>query len=125
MKNLEDDDTVGQIDIAEAERLRNEEGWSYRQIGDRFGVSHQAVWKALRKAGKLRYVYGDVGLAWVEPPAGLPLNPKATKLTPADVENIRRSYATGLFTQTQLAGRFGISQKMVSWIVRGERWRST
>jgi biotin operon repressor/ribosomal protein S14 len=32
--------------IAEAHRLRKR-GWTYQRIGDRFGVSHAAVWKWL------------------------------------------------------------------------------
>lgn len=46
-----------------------------------------------------------------------------TKLTPAQVTAIRSLYAAGGIRQVDLAERFGVSQRMVSRIVRQESWR--
>lgn len=47
-----------------------------------------------------------------------------SQLSDAQVAEIRRRYESGLFTQTKLASQFGITQSMVSKIVRGENWSS-
>ena len=44
------------------------------------------------------------------------------KLTDADVAQVRTMYATGAFTQRELARHFRISQSHVGRIVRGESW---
>lgn len=44
------------------------------------------------------------------------------RLSPADVEEIRTSYAAGRATQPALGQRFGITQQAVSLIVTGKRW---
>lgn len=44
------------------------------------------------------------------------------KLTPDGVERIRRSYATGKFSQRELGDIHGISQQQVSAIVTGLQW---
>lgn len=49
--------------------------------------------------------------------------PRAVVST-GDVAEIRRLYATGEFSQSQLGNRFGISQTQVGRIVRRVRWRS-
>ncbi len=46
------------------------------------------------------------------------------KLTEAKVQEIRRLYATGEWTQQQLAEKFGIAQAVVSSIVLRKIWRS-
>jgi len=45
-----------------------------------------------------------------------------TKLTPAQVAEIRARYAAGGVTQAELARRYGVVQAHVSRIVRGEVW---
>lgn len=45
------------------------------------------------------------------------------KLTDAAVGEIRRAYALGRVTQTQLAEKYGVSQKLVSDVVRREIWQ--
>ncbi len=45
------------------------------------------------------------------------------KLTNADVRNIRRLYARGIWTHLSLAQRFGISKSAVGAILRHERWK--
>lgn len=44
-----------------------------------------------------------------------------SKLSPMDVEAIRRSYAAGRETQSSIAARYAISHQAVSKIVRGDR----
>lgn len=44
-------------------------------------------------------------------------------LTERQVTQIRRAYASGAFTQTELARLYGIKQATVSNIVTGKRWR--
>ena len=39
----------GRVDVAEARRLKAE-GWTYRALGERYGVSHARVWSLLCKA---------------------------------------------------------------------------
>jgi hypothetical protein len=45
-----------------------------------------------------------------------------SKLTHQQVENIRRLYATGSYTQSVLGSQFGITRSTVGAIVRGETW---
>ena len=45
-----------------------------------------------------------------------------SKLTDKDVLKMRRMYAAGGITQAKLGRKFGISQKQVSCIIRGEQW---
>lgn len=36
----------GRVDVAEAKRLQAK-GWTYRELGERYGVSHVRVWRVL------------------------------------------------------------------------------
>lgn len=45
------------------------------------------------------------------------------KLTDAHVGSIRRAYASGLFTQAELASKFGVSDATIGAIVRREIWK--
>jgi len=45
------------------------------------------------------------------------------KLTEADVLEIRRLWATGQFTQREIAAKFGNNKQNVSVIVRGDKWK--
>jgi hypothetical protein len=47
------------------------------------------------------------------------------KLTDDDVREIRRLYATGKFSQQELARLFGVSQRMIGFIVRRKSWKHT
>jgi hypothetical protein len=47
------------------------------------------------------------------------------KLTVEQVSEIRRIYAAGGITQAALGRKFGISQAMTGYIVRGEYWRES
>jgi hypothetical protein len=44
------------------------------------------------------------------------------KLTEKDVEEIRRLYSSGLFSQTELGDEFGVAQTMISRIVLNKNW---
>lgn len=44
------------------------------------------------------------------------------KLSEDDVRNIRDTYATGRFSQKEVAAAYGVSQSSVSYIVRGKHW---
>ena len=46
-----------------------------------------------------------------------------SKLTDEQVRNIRSLYASGEFTQAELASRFSVHNVLISSIVRGERWK--
>jgi DNA invertase Pin-like site-specific DNA recombinase len=45
------------------------------------------------------------------------------KLTEDDVREIRRLYATGNFTQRELALEFGIARSAIGKIVRRQAWK--
>lgn len=45
------------------------------------------------------------------------------KLSQSEAEEIRREYASGQWTQEQLASRYGIRQPAISRVVNGLRWR--
>jgi hypothetical protein len=47
----------------------------------------------------------------------------SAKLTEDQVREIRRLYATGVFTQQELALRFGVDQRTVSEIIRRKIWK--
>lgn len=47
----------------------------------------------------------------------------SSRLTAIQVHEIRTRYATGLEPQTSLAEAFGVSQTLISSIVRGKTWR--
>lgn len=44
------------------------------------------------------------------------------KLGPSEAEEIRHLYATGFHTQNEIAKTFGVSQKTVSYVIRGLAW---
>lgn len=48
---------------------------------------------------------------------------KAAKLNDAAVREIRSRYAAGGVTQTILAHEYGVSQSLISLLVKGETWR--
>lgn len=45
----------------------------------------------------------------------------STKVSDADIEEIKRLYTTGLYTQAYLAARFGVGQDMISRYINGKR----
>lgn len=47
-----------------------------------------------------------------------------SKLTRADVANIRRVHAMGQTTQDELAETYGVRQSTISKIIRGQRWKA-
>lgn len=49
-------------------------------------------------------------------------NPRA-KVTDDNVRQIRKLYATGMYTQQQIADRYGIHQTMISCIVHRTTWK--
>lgn len=66
-----------------------------------FGKSHTLEWK-LARSGE---------------------NHHAAKLTVEDVKEIRARYADGNCTQKQLANVYGVTQCVISCIVRGKNWK--
>lgn len=44
------------------------------------------------------------------------------KLTDADVQEIRRQYATGTISQVELGRRYNVAQGHISEIVLGKQW---
>lgn len=48
---------------------------------------------------------------------------RKAKLTTIKVVQLREKYATGDYTQTELAAEFGISQPTLTKIVRGQIWK--
>jgi hypothetical protein len=46
-----------------------------------------------------------------------------SRLTEAQVSDIRKRYAVGIANQYQLAEQFGVSQQLISGIVLRKRWR--
>jgi len=44
------------------------------------------------------------------------------RLTPKQVDQIRRVYAKGAVTQQTLAAEYGVSQVQISNIIRGRSW---
>jgi hypothetical protein len=49
---------------------------------------------------------------------------KKTKLTEAQVQEIRKTYVPGQISQAEVGAMFGVSGKQVGTIVRGENWGS-
>lgn len=47
----------------------------------------------------------------------------AARLTPEQVDLIRRLYADGAGSHSQLSAQFGVSKEQIGHIVRGERWK--
>lgn len=48
---------------------------------------------------------------------------RSSKLTAAQVVELRDVYASGCVTQADVAARFGVSRALVSYIVTGKYWR--
>jgi hypothetical protein len=48
---------------------------------------------------------------------------REAKLSEGAVRHIRKLYATGKYTQTQLAEMYGVTQHTISYAVRGKSWR--
>lgn len=89
-----------------------------RKIGERFGISRQAVTDILFKR-----TWGHVDPEW-EPPKN---KSKGTahqnaKLTENDVKEIRRLSNEGM-SQRKLAAKFGVSRGTIEPIIKGETWK--
>jgi len=84
------------------------------QISDDVGRSTEVVTNVVCGRGSFE------GLGIEEPRAR---GVRSTKLTSADVDEIRKMYGTGQFTQKEIATVFGINHSAVSYIVRGKRWK--
>lgn len=58
---------------------------------------------------------------------GRKVQPRSThvnaKLSPEDVRSLRAAYATGQARQVDLAAKFGVSQRVVSLVVRNESYK--
>lgn len=54
-------------------------------------------------------------------PINNPLNDKRVKLTDQDREKIREEYATGLISQNNLAKKYGVSKRLVQFILKPEK----
>ena len=50
---------------------------------------------------------------------------RMAKLTEKKVKKVRDLYATGKYTQKQLADRFGVGQATISRILSGKSWTPT
>lgn len=63
--------------------------------------------------------------AWQQPGFVAPRgeNARRAKFTQQQAEEIRKLYATGEFTQRELAARFGVSQSPIAGIVRGKTYK--
>jgi hypothetical protein len=58
--------------------------------------------------------------------AGQPVRPPrrgGSKLSAENVAAIRQRYVTGRVTQTALAEEFGVTQSMISAVIRGKTWQ--
>ncbi len=89
-----------------------------KKIGEKFGISRQAVTDILYKR-----TWGHVDPEW-QPP-----DPKAkgkkhpfAKLTENDVKEIRRLSNEGM-SQRKLAAKFGVSRGTIEPIIKGETWK--
>lgn len=47
------------------------------------------------------------------------------KLTLEKAHNIRQTYSSGNYTQSEVGSLFGVGQQLISRIVRGERWKES
>lgn len=101
----------------QAIRAAYAEGWTQAALGKRFGVAPSVVGKIIRAE------------SWVGAPAqdGSRRRARGTatanaKLTPEIVDTIRARYAAGGVTQSKLGREYGVSQAVVSAVVRGQTW---
>lgn len=53
----------------------------------------------------------------------LGVNHRSAKLTEQDVRNIRSEYASGLYTQVELAEKYSIKQASISPLLLGKTWK--
>lgn len=79
------------------------------ELAERYGVSDACISHLVRG-----HTYLHVGGPLME-------NRKA-RLDDADVMTARRAYATGLYTQAELAEQFGVSQAAMSTLLRGKTY---
>jgi hypothetical protein len=96
-------------------QLRSE-AMTLAQIADKVGRSTEVVTSVVCGRGSFK------GLGIEEERAR---GVRSTKLTAADVDEIRQLWETRQFTQKEIAAVFGIDNSAVSYIVRGKRWKKT
>lgn len=104
--------------VAEARAFYAKKNISQSTLAVRYGVSPAAVQNIMKKCR-----FGETK----PPEKNPPFRPrgernKAAKLTDEKVRVIRESYIGGNITQKQLAVRYGVSQRTISVVVRGECW---
>jgi transposase len=90
------------------------EGKTFDQIADSVGRTKSVVGDIVCGRG------GFEGLGIEE---GQVRGVRSSKLSRDEVDEIRRLYGTGEFTQKEVAAVFGIHHSAVSYIVRGKRWK--
>lgn len=99
---------------------------------DRDQVNHKNGSKADNRAENLEWVtrqqnirhrHEILGMEYGKPPVVRGGANGQSKLTRRDVKEIRRLYATGKYTQQELAEIFGVTQVNIGFIVRRETWK--
>jgi len=90
------------------------EGKTFNEIADHVGFSTTSVAAVIR--GRSRFEGNGIEPSWTH-------GVRSSKLCADDVKLIREMYASGGFTQKQLADIFGIHHSAVSYIVREKRWK--
>lgn len=89
-------------------------------LAEIFGVTRAEIGYIVR-GDMWQHVGGPISLATEFPLRG-ENNPSA-KLTPHDVQQIRRLYAIGEYTHAEIGEMFGIEQSHIGRIIRRESWR--
>lgn len=106
-------DARKQLTDEEIEELRFEyaEGdISFKDLARQWGISKSSCFRYVRRISRLG---GQLTVAKV-----------TAKLTHEQAEEIRTKYETGDYTQTQLAKEYGVSQRMISRVVRQEAYKT-
>lgn len=97
--------------VIEARQMYKPYVTTYQMLADRYGCHMITIRDAI------------VGVTWGHIPGAIPDNPGFAPLTDDDVITIRKRYAEGGVSQSQIAREVGRSSTQISGIVRQKSWK--
>lgn len=111
--------------VAEIRALYKAGKYTHTQLGERFGVSREAIGLITRGKNWHHVAVLDDRVSLADPLRhGKPGEQHSkAKLSEEDVRQIRKLYAAKQLSYSTLAKHFGVSRGNIAMIIRGKTWK--
>jgi DNA invertase Pin-like site-specific DNA recombinase len=103
---------LNETQVKEIRRLYNTGLYTRKELGNKFGVDRSNI----------GFIVNKKSWSHIESPALEFKRNGNSKLNETQVKEIRRLYATGLYTQKELGNKFNLSQTNIGYIVNNKYW---